>query len=539
MEKFLAHTYHHWIYILVIITLASMAWIAMFRRGDFRDIKKSHWEWLMVIMILGILFRWGFSPMKPQVFHDEFYYLSAGENTAVNNVITPLILRGYPPGDGRTYHFNPPYPHAWPGVLSIIFRVVRRCSFAVASRFSFVLSCLVPLWIFFAGCFLMQDLGPNPSARRYSGPKCGLAGALCWACLPVLIKFTGSAAMEPASAFFISLFLGALFLYHRHPSKPAFLLMASTGGLMINSRPENLFYLLIAGVFLVPKIKKIPRDVLWTGGFILGLSLAGAFLIMASGLPDPERAHVFTIIPREAFPGPVQNALANLWNNLLFLLGFWGIHPVVLTLAGAFGLYRMILAGDCPPRGYLMGIWGLVIYLILSMFPFGDFAGQNSYDASRFSIHLYFPLIFTASYGFHRFISLFAGTALRRLALTLTVLIILFSPFRALDYLGTRHPHQNFYQATRQLSKMLPGDALVMAESPEAALMLRFALDKPAFLIKTADDVNSLDPGECGLFLFSTESPSEMILENFRLEPFSSFGSGTGGYTVFRMEKLE
>jgi hypothetical protein len=535
LENFLVHTYHHFFFLLLVLFAGAL--LNVLRRGRRGEdtIRPGMWWRLAGIVALAAALRFLFSPMAPQVYHDEFFYMATAENIANRGMSSPLIMKGWPSQPFDYPRFTPPYPQGWQAMLSLAYKWTGSSSFKTASGLSFFLSCLIPAGAFFMAYFFFGGTGPGQGKLGLMGETCGLYSALFAACLPALIRLSGSAASETASALFTSIFLACLFYYYRHPSPRTFLLLAASAGIVVNIRPENLLYVPVALPVLYIRRERAARDCGITGAGVIAASVLLSLAVLYLGRIDAGRAHVFAIQPRQDLT-PLANFAANLLNNFLFFWGRGQVTPLALTLLSLAGFYLLGLPGSSPAKARLLGGWILFFYLILSIFPFGDFSNTFSQDSYRFSLHACFPLILAASYGCFALISFIPRPGWARLGAFALLLWIALSPHASIGFLKTASPYAYHYRALKEIRKTIPDGAIIFAGDAGTTLMIRYLAGGPSGLLADGKDAQGVEPGSREMFLFETEAPADFILENFTLDLFSERHDGRVGYSLFRME---
>lgn len=524
---------------MIVIFAGALMYSIYQNRRVFAGISRQTWLKLAAIVLLGIAVRYFFSPFTPQVYHDEFYYLSTAEHIARDGVATPLLNRGFPPHSTSFDNFYPPYPQGWPCLAALAMKLTGQYSYRAASDLSFYLSSLIPFFIFWAAYFLLWEASANDEQRKISAQNCGLYAALMWAVLPVIIKLTGTAAPEIASAFAVAVFLAAAFFYYRHPTPATNLLMFTAGAIAVSMRPENILYLIPAFGFIFKRFGRILKDSKYVGALILTVFILLSVIIMIYGNADPERMHIFRLEHRPGTDTTLHNFGVNLLNNLLFLFGYGWKHPLVITLFFISGLYLLIKAGHCPIRGYYLLGWWLLFYIVFSIFPFGDFANVFSYDAYRFSIHICFPVIFAASYGCFGLWAKVRNTQFQKAAAALIVIAVIATPPQYLRFFREGPELTYHYSVLQKLDKRVPEKGIMVADNFETALLIRYAADRSAYVVAERKDAALFKPGGHDFYYYTTENPTDLMLEYFNLEPYSRHRKGKVGFTIYYIQKVK
>ena len=543
MESFLIHTYYYFMVALLLGFVVSLILSVWENKKLFSFISESTYYKLAAIIVTGVFVRYAFVKFFPNVFNDEFLYLSTAENMAKTGLSFPYLERSIPAIPWGEMKFLPPYPQLWPVLMSFVFKFTGQNHYQAAANLSIVLSILIPIPAFFTGYFFFED--PVKMGRlKGSGETCGLWAAFFWAFLPVLVKLTGCASTEVASTFFIAVFLAMLFFYFRYPTSKTFLTMILALSLAINGRPENLLYVLLPLPFFIRGKFRLLRDSKNLTALILVLYILLVLGIMFSGNADQGRNFVFRVETRDAFSSHKDNVLANLKNNFLFLWGLNKVNPLIYTLLAIGGFLFLLLRGDDRFRGYFLLGWFAFSYFIFTPFPFGDYSNSNSHDAFRFSLHLYFPMILAVSYCCYALWDLVRRTKLKKLAMGVTVIIMIVvvgSLHFNVPFLQTSHPDGYDFDALRTLEQKLPmkdGNVIMIAERPDMVLMTRYASGIPTVLVQNENDVKTMNPGKMQMFYYCTDSPSELILRNFDIEIYLRHIKGKKQYTIFKLEKM-
>jgi len=544
LESFLVHTYYYFMIALIVSFLIALVLAILENKKVFSFISEGTYYKLAAIVLLGIIIKYAFATFTPKVFNDEFLYISTAENLAKNGLATPLLERSFPPVPVDDFRFFPPYPQLWPVILSFAFRAMQNVSYHIAGYLNTILSMLIPIPAFFMGYFFFASVNPRIKAEK-SGEICGLFTAFFWVFIPVIIKLTGCASAEINSTFLIATYLALLFLYLEYPTGKTFIAMILSLCLVIHGRPENMLYVfLLIPVFVRGKFRLL-REKRNLALIILLFFMLVSLLILTSGFGDPERSHVFRIEKRIEFDSKFENFTANFLNNFLFLVGHNKVHPIFFTLLAIGGLLFLILRKDDRFRGYMLLGWFSVFFFIFSPFPFGDYSNSHSYDAYRFSIHLYFPLTLAMSYCSFSLWQMIMNSKLKKITpgFTTVILILVFISFYfSLPFIRMEHPDMFYFntlgQATEKLKK-LETRIIMVSEKPERCLMTRYVTGFPTFLIENKRDVENMKPGDARIFYYLTESPSELILQNFEMELYVRHYINKRGYSVFELKKYE
>jgi hypothetical protein len=508
---------------------------------EFSFIKIHIYIILLLIVIGGAAARFSLVGIYPVVFNDEFLYLSTAENISHTGQASPEVFRGYPPASWGEKKFIPPYPQLWSVAVSSVFKLAGGGDYKTAAHLSFVLSVLTPVLIFFAAFFLFQKALKQNSDRL--AQYAGLFAAAFWAFLPVSVKLSGCTAPETASAFFISLFLSIIFLYRLYPTNKTFLASVFSLCAVVHTRPENLLYAIVLLVIFLAVKKKPDKKIAIIGFCILALFAAVSVLIMFSGHMDPVRAKVFTIETRPVFENKWQNMGANLFNNLMFFTGKNNINPILYTILAFIG-FVLLFIDKRKEAGRLLG-WFVFAWLIFSPFPFGDYSNSNSSDAFRFSLHLYFPMIFVIAYGcsqLERIKLLGNNRILRGVAGVIIIVLCIGSLITSKTFFGFQPVSGRDYDGAREMGIKLHEEKIpahFVSSKPDICLMLKYGTGFPSSLIETQADIDSMKADNARLFYYTSQEIPELYLKNFQMDVYSRRMDEEFEYSVFELKKIE
>lgn len=540
----MVHTYYYLMIVLLVGFIVALVLAIFENRKVFTFISEGTYYKLAAIVLLGIVIKYSFATFTPKVFNDEFLYISTAENLVRNGLSTPFLEKSFPPTALNDFRFFPPYPQLWPVILSFAFGAMQSFSYQVAGYLNTILSMLIPIPAFFMGYFFFASVNPRIKAEK-SGEICGLFTAFFWVFIPVIIKLTGCASSEINSTLMITIYLAFLFLYLEYPTGKTFLAMILSLCLVIHGRPENLLYVLLLIPVLIKGKFRLLREKRNLALIVLFFFMLVSLLILTSGFGDPDRSHVFRIEKRIVFDSKFDNFTANFLNNFLFLAGHNKVHPIFFTLLAIGGILFLIFRKDDRFRGYLLMGWFSVFFFIFSPFPFGDYSNSHSYDAYRFSIHLYFPLTLAMSYCSFALWQMIMNTRFNKIApaLTTAILILIFISFYfSIPFIRVEHPDMFYFdtlgQATEKIKK-LKTNIIMVAVKPERCLMIRYITGLPTFMIESKKDVENMKPGDTRIFYYLTGSPPEVILQNFEMNLYVRHYIDKKEYSVFELKKSE
>jgi len=439
---------------------------------------------LLFILLLGIAIRL-LASRELQIYYDEFYYLSCGEN--LKNCGLASYFWHTPQGINLSFpHFYPPYPQGWPALLSFWFRFFTP-GLETARNLNLFFSSLSILGIFWLSFLLWQsEIG-------------ALFSTLLLALLPAAVKLTPSGAAEISSFFW--LILSGIFLLNalRQKQKQSSYLAILTYGLFLQMRPENLLTLplfLLAGFSLFNM----------AGILYLGLGILPIALIFYLSFSIPELKNNFLPIPRPGIPSLKAQFFANLKNNLEFFF-ISPKNPVILTLGALASWFNLKFASNRETKitWFLWG-WFLLFFVFYLPYPFGDFNCVYSLDSWRSSLNLYLPLILLFAGG----IKLAENLSWKRLFYGLLGLLILINFLGQTAFIYRHHPRQNDCIALESLKSLLPRNSTLIVDDPDQALLLHYT---------SGLNISLLKPRE----FFTTSHRTYLLTDNLDLDFWKNY----------------
>lgn len=547
MELLLLGTYYYFMILLLAGFFIALIFVIKNNLQVFRSISWVTYVKLALLIALGIFLRQNLATYMPKVMNDEFFYIATAENMAREGHSFPYLFRSFPPAAPGELKFIPPYPQLWPVILSFFFRMLNQFHYEAACAFSLFISYLVPIPVFFAGYLFFSKIELKGLKKEDVSPEtAGLFSALLWVLMPVSIKLAASGAPETTSSLFIALFLFMAFLYMYKPVPTNIWGVVLSLSLAVHSRPENLLYvLLLIPLFIVTKTKPLQKNHYAPLAVLLLFCLISV-MILGFGMGDPGRNYVFQIERRVQYDSNFQNFAANLLNNFLFLFMKNYVNPLIYTLLGAAGMLILFLKRSKNAGTFLL-CWFCLFFFIFTPFPFGDYSNSSSADAYRFSLHLYFPLILSASYACFEIWNWVRQSKVFKLA-PLAVLVLFLAGLGSLylsrPFFAGEHPDVYYFLLLRRESQKIKEyvqdkSLIFLSEKPDSCLLIRYAADIPTYLILDQVDVNNIDQKDIRIFYFPKENPSELVLENFYIDVFTRLMGERGQYAIFELEKIQ
>ncbi|MCL5035675.1 MAG: glycosyltransferase family 39 protein [Chloroflexi bacterium] len=454
-------------YLFFLLVLFSGLLVLLIIQGKrlisrFTTIPAWVWGVLFLITIGGGYLRFS-APHALQIYFDEFYYISTGENMARNGHAS-YFWENTPEGKIKSCpYFYPPYPPGWSFLLSMWDHVFPP-GLPGARILNILLSTLTIPVLFLSIFLLWKKAVP------------ALCGAVFLAVLPVAVKLAPSAAPEVGSFFFLVLALLCALNLRESEGMPlgARLLSIAAFGMYLQMRPENL---LLAPFYAAALWKKHTRIDL----FILFLLAVPVLSVFASAIYITRLSENFASVPRPGISGELSQFMFNLKNNLLFFVS--KKHPVIMDIFFMGGLILGLAPGLLPPdkeeggtdaglkkKTIFILIWGGAFLIFFSMFPFGDFSARLSFDSWRTSLAVYLPFILLSSLGTLAVMRLPMG----RSSLSFLMLFILLTPLFYSGFIKAKHPQETFYNSLIRKARSFSKKSVFVTDNTDLALALKY-----------------------------------------------------------------
>jgi len=207
-------------------------------------------------------------------------------------------------------------------------------------------------------------------------------------------------------------------------------------------------------------------------------------LVMLAGAAGPHAGDHFRAIPRPGFASMQENALANLGNNLLFLVE-GRILPPWVTLAALIGSWILWRRGWRLSLAFYWA-WVALFTLALSPFPFGDFRVAHSYDTWRFTLHVTLPMVLLGARAVE-WLYRDGGTATRAGVAFVVAVAVLSTPVLYRGFVLDPHPLAATWRAVEQAAPHMQGGPVVV-DTMDLALLLQEGFGLPATLGPVAPD---------------------------------------------------
>lgn len=304
--------------------------------GIFYALRVKPWRDALIFAALIALGASAFlSKAAPQVYYDEFFYVSVAANMRTRLYAEPLIWQDAPPHVRELGFFQPPYPQGWPFVLSLGLSGVRAPEPGTHEE---------PIWekaLFSSRCLhmLMPGLLYLFLRRRFECIPSALS-ALLFVGLPQVRLLAGCAAAETGALFCL---LAVCLAYEelrcgRKVWQLIWLYLAAAA--IAEMRPEAMIPALAAAclgtVYMAGKTK--ARNI-WLSFAVCAVFFLPPFIVMGSH--DASLDHHFQSVPRAGYT-MMQNRLANLGGNALFFVSdkIWPAGITILALIGIIGTWR-------------------------------------------------------------------------------------------------------------------------------------------------------------------------------------------------------
>jgi len=331
--------------------------------------------YLLIIIIIGFLFRAFLVPHTHRVFFDEDLYLGIANSIATEN---RAILCNYGEPTKCFEGILNKDPSGFPFLVSIFFRIFGKGDH-IAFALSTIIGTLSILIIFLVSLLIFND------------EKTALFASLFFAFLPVNIVWSGSAATEIYFTFFSLLTIFSLLLFSKTNDYKALALAISFLAFAIQIRPEGLLFVLIFAISFLAFVKEFKKIILDYRFFLI--SLLFLFLIL------PHTIQMYTFKDGDwGAPNGRKFGLEYLDFNLRDNIGFFvnnEMHPIIITILAVFGFY-FIFKKDLKLTAFLFS-WFFLFFVLFALFYAGSVLSGGI--GSRF-VNIYIsPFIILAGFG--------------------------------------------------------------------------------------------------------------------------------------------
>ncbi|MCR5663227.1 MAG: hypothetical protein K6G50_14045 [bacterium] len=563
--------------------------------GIFYALRVKPWRDTLIFAALIALGSSAFlSKDAPQVYYDEFFYVSVAANMKTRLCAEPLIWQDMPPHVREMGFFQPPYPQGWPFLLSLGLSTVKAPEPGTHEE---------PIWkkaLLPSRCLhlLMPGLLYLFLRRRFDCLPSALA-ALLFIGLPLERLLAGCAAAESGALFCL---LVVCLAYEelrcgRKVWQLLWLYLAASA--LAEMRPEAMipaFGAAALGTFNM--FGKTKGKNIWLSLALCAVFFLPPFIVMGSH--DASLDHHFQSVPRAGYT-MMQNRLANLGGNAMFFVSdkIWPAGITVLALIGIIGTWRKKseqpeemarnsetetreeaetessqeasaepgteaerpeeasaepgtddsvplqdsgtiepayeeVADNCgftKVTALFCMTWVLGITALLSMFPFGDYECLNSIDTWRYSWHIAVPMLMAACAGIAALSDSEGNNPRARRAILALILAACFIPLFTSPIITKPHPLERLRSICESGTRDLTG--YVVSNQPEYYAFLRFGLGLPAVLAP----ISELPETETALLWDVSEDgtgvPHLDLWERFDLEPLVYEGNDVPQAGVF------
>jgi len=477
LEQILTFAYPAVIKILFWCWLVSLMLNLPVLFGGIKRLKPWVLFGLLAIFALGLGLRLFYVPQMPQVFSDELNFFELSRHLAQEQ--RALITDGF----GAEIYI--PVPLGWEYLLSCLFTVFTPRP-QIAFYFNALLSGLTVFPLFYLTGFL------------YKNERVGLWAALIYSLLPVALRISGSAALEPVTLFFWLLALGAVVAYGESPGWQGKAFCCFTVLYLLNLRQESFFFFfpVILGFWWLFKEKPVNRKNL-SNYIWLGLSfyfVLPYFLTIIQGL---KTGFYY-------FHEPAQLRRLHIQQNLIYNWLFWfdnRINPLFVTLLAGLGA----VCGRKAKRALcFLAAWFFGGYIFYSLNPSVDFSLKHSLDSWRMALYLYPPLIIWAALGVD-----WLYARLGKAGLAMVLLVLLTMPWNYRTFIFQKTHLMQIYAFMAQNRPQLSANSLVLVEgdrdfSPEfLALCGRWGFGRETGILPKAEELHKIASSGKVLYLLT------------------------------------
>ena len=215
---------------VIALFFLNLKGIRSLHKGIFKENKI-----IFLILFFGLSLRIWFVPHIHHVYFDEFEDIDIGQNLSRGDGFQ-VTLKGSP--ENCEAGSLPARPPGYNAILAMAFFLLGA-SEQVAYGVNIFLGTISILLVFLIAALLFAD------------KKIASWSAFLFSVLPVHLKYSGSAATEITSSFFVLLLLWAGLLYLKKQEFSILLLFIFTSIATLYMRPENLIFYIGAIIFIL------------------------------------------------------------------------------------------------------------------------------------------------------------------------------------------------------------------------------------------------------------------------------------------------
>jgi len=443
METFLINYASPFIKLLLTIIVVLLVFCIPLIIKQFSGINKKTWLVLFLIFIFSLSIRLFIVPHANYVYHDEFSHVNIAANISVENGFCECRYGSI--AECKNCDLMP-WPPAYHSFLSLVFNVFSPSNNS-AFLVNIILGSLTAVLFFFIAYLIFKD------------KPLSLAAAIIFSLIPVNLKFSGTAAYDIFSIFWVLLAYLVFLIYKRTTSIK--LLWLTIFSLIFTAyiRPEYFMYFSFILIFIYfgkPKINTINKILLPFTAILsmvpLGMQIYYGINIMQSpGYKDSLGLKLFYLA--QYLPSNLYFFFRPSYNSILFS---------VFALIGILVLFK-----KNKTKLLFYSCFFLLFILIYSSFHTGLF---HHLDSSRYSLILYLPLSILLLYGVEFILAKFKGH--KNEYLIIIILIIFISTLPTYSYINSSSIFKPGYDLLLEQSQQLPKDSYIISYNTSIIMSL-------------------------------------------------------------------
>ena len=437
-------------------------------RRVLKNVKRSTWIWVLVIVLGGILAAMFIAPQTHRIYYDEDIYLNMGQNMSDLNRMG-MCNEGtnlYGEYHCSRLEYNKE-PGGWPFLIGLVFSFTGA-SHLVGFLLNNAIWGLSILVVFLLGFLLFED------------ERTGLFAALLFAFLPEGLRWSNTTAVEPSAALLAGCAVLSVVFFTKVTDNRSLFLASVLLAFSFQFRPESVMVLLPVSLIL---ILRAPRSLIQHPThycilllFVLSVPhLIHLYAAMGDGWGAPGSNKLsLRFIGENVSVNSLfyfRNIRFPLLTSLLCLIGL-GLPRTVYSMNGNkkqlthvsfISLWREKMA----LIGWFLAFWG--VYLSF-------YAGSYNYGTDvRFSLMTYIPVAVLSGYG----AAIVCGWVEDRFSVDSAkhglLLLIIFSLIPFLPYVRTIGQEAWAARADHRyadiMANQLPPNSIVLTHNPNMFLL--------------------------------------------------------------------
>ena len=449
LQTFLSVYYVYLLELTFFLLVIAFVFNFKYVKKIFREIENKHLVFLMLIAVIGIFFTSFVAPRIHRIYFDEDIYNNIGQCIS-DHKRAVMCNEGYYESNELkiiSEEYNK-QPQGYPYLISVIFRI-----FGTNELFVFILNNIIfgltVIVIFLVSLLLFKNIFAS------------LLACLSYVFIPVNLHWFNTCAVEPSTAFFMSVTMLASLIYLRNKKPVNLYFLTVALAFTLNFRLECFLLILVVGItFLLKDVEIFKRKDLYIFGALLFLLSTGIIL------------HLYAVRQQSWGASGAKFSLDyfpdNFKTNMMFYLNNREF-PLLFSLFGIAGLLFYQNKDYVKEKVIIFSLFlafcGIFLFFYAGSYRFGQ-------DV-RFSVLSYVPISIFVGLGLS-FVGSILENKIRSVRLILILLIVFnftwFLPFVSAEgeeAWASRKGHRY----AEEFAELLPDNSIIFTHNPNIFLL--------------------------------------------------------------------